>query len=307
MGKLKKGCGCLVGALVALVAVVAIAAYVLKPKWHDEYGQRFLDIAYGERANNTFDLYLPAGAAQTDSLALVLYVHGGSWIGGDKKEHHADCYRLVQEGYATATMNYSLLTEDSISIPAILDEMEHCVARIAQFAAQQGAPIRQMAIGGTSAGGHLAMMYAYSRTHLLPLRFAAIKVGPSDFRILFPSRSDGDAKTHDVQNFIYACTGRRTDASSLTPQQADSIKLLASPVAYISDSTALPAIFAYGNKDDLIKPAHYRSLQAIYDSLSRPYDLIVYPNSGHILMHDKACAERYDSTLNAYCRRYFGY
>ena len=62
-----------------------------------------------------------------------------------------------------------------------------------------------------------------------------------------------------------------------------------------------------GEQDGLVKPANYHALEARYDSLGRPYDLIVYPNSNHFLMSDKDCSERYDSTLNAYCKQYFGY
>lgn len=301
--KIKKGCGCLFGAVLLLLVIGAVTLYVLKPKWHDDYGQRFTDIAYGSREHNTYDLYLPVDAASKDSLALILYVHGGSWIGGDKNEHHGDCYKWVQRGYATATMNYSLLNEQGVSLLTILEEIDACIRYIEQFVAGKGVHIRQMSIGGTSAGGHLAMMYAYSHSHPLPIRFAAIKVGPADFRILFPY--NGDAKTEEVENFVFSCTGERIDGSALTREQLDSIKLKASPIFYINDSTALPSIFAYGEKDWLVKPDHYRSLQAKYDSLGKPYNLIVFPNSGHTLMNDKDCNEKYDSTMSAYCKKYF--
>lgn len=302
---IKKGCGCLLGALLLLCIAGAIAMYLIKPKWSDEYGQRFTDVAYGNSEHNTYDLYLPNDAAQQDSLALILYVHGGSWLGGDKNEHHGDCYRWLQKGYATATMNYSLLNEDGVSIPTMLEEIDSCIQHIEGFAARHGIRIRQMAIGGTSAGGHLAMMYAYSRSHQLPLRFAAIKVGPADFRILFPHEEN--AKSEDWENFVFVCTGKRVSSVDYSRQFADSIKLLASPIHYINDSTALPAIFAYGEKDELIKPAHYHAISALYDSLGKPYDLIVYPNSGHILMNDKECSEQYDSVMCDYCKNYFGY
>lgn len=302
---IKRGCGCLLGTVLLFVIAGAVAMYVFKPKWHDAYGQRFTDIAYGSREHNTYDLFLPTDAAQKDSLALILYVHGGSWIGGDKHDHLRDCYTWVQKGYATATMNYSLLTEDSTSLLTMQDEIDACIRHIQRFAAQQGVHIRQMSIGGTSAGGHLAMMFAYSRSHPLPIRFVAVKVGPADLRILFPYNAE--AKADEVSNFVFSCIGERLDASSLTPEQLDSIKLLASPVFYINDSTALPAIFAYGEQDGLVKPANYHALQARYNSLGRAYNLIVYPNSNHFLMSDKDCIERYDSTLNAYCKRYFGY
>ena len=302
--KLKKGCGCLSGAVVLTVIIGAIAMYVLKPKWHDEYGQRFQDISYGNRQHNIYDLYLPTDAEKNDSLALILYVHGGSWLGGDKNEHHGDCYIWVQRGYATATMNYSLLSEDSVSLLTMTDEIDLCIRHIVGFASEKGIHICQMAIAGTSAGGHLAMMYAYHHSHSLPLRFESIKVGPSDFRILFPYEEN--AKAEDAENFVFSCTGKRMNASECSRELLDSIKLLASPVNYINDSTALPAIFAYGEKDWLIKPDHYHALQAKYDSLGRSYELIVFPNSDHGLMQDKDCGERYDSIMNAYCKRYFG-
>ena len=302
---LKKGCGCLLGAIVLISILATIAWLVFKPEWHDEYGQRFENIEYGNRKNNTYDLYLPNDANKNDNLALILYVHGGAWVGGDKRWRHGDCYTWVQKGYATATMNYSLLKEEGISLLTMQDEIESCIRHIVDFAAEKGARIRQMAISGISAGGHLAMMFAYNHSHPLPLRFEAIKVGPADFRILFPY--DENVKATDVENFVFSCTGKRVSASDCSKKQLDSIKLQASPVYYINDSTALPAIFAYGEKDGLVKPDNYRALQAIYDSLGKPYDLITYPNSAHFLLRDKDCKERYDSILNAYCKMYFGY
>ena len=149
------------------------------------------------------------------------------------------------------------------------------------------------------------MMYSYSHSHKLPLRFTAVKVGPADMRILFPY--DSNAKAEDVENFVFSCTGERISASSLTPEQLESIKLEVSPIHHINDSTALPAIFAYGEKDWLVKPAHYHALQAKYDSLGKSYDLIVFPNSSHSLADDKNCTMRYDSIMSAYCKKYFGY
>ena len=302
---IKKGCGCLFGSVVIIGLIIVIGGYLLKPQWHDEYGMRFLDITYGNRPHNTYDLYLPKDAAEKDSQALILFIHGGSWLGGDKEWHHGDCYTWVQKGYVTATMNYSLLNEDGVSLPTMLDEIGKCVEHIVSFAANHGACVRQMAISGTSAGGHLAMLYAYNHPHPLPLRFEAIEVGPSDFRILFPY--DEKASKKDVENFVYRCTGRHLDVTAFSREQLDSIKLLSSPVHYINDSTALPAIFAYGEKDELVRPSHYHALQTLYDSLGKPYDLIVFPKSGHGLERDMYSSNRYDMTLDSYCKSYFGY
>ena len=302
---LKKGCGCLLGAVVLILIAATIVWFVFKPKWNDDYGQRFQDITYGNREHNTYDLYLPNDADKNDNLALILYIHGGSWLGGDKSWHHGDCYDWVQKGYATATMNYSLLNEEGISLLTMYDEIDTCIRHIEKFAAEKGAHIRQMAIAGYSAGGHLAMMFAYNHSHPMPIRFAAIKVGPSDFRILFPK--DENAKDEDIENAVFCGSGKRMKISEITDELLDSIRSLNSPVCYINDSTALPAIFAYGEKDWLVKPDHYHALQAKYDSVGKPYELIVFPNSGHDLMRDKDCSERHDSVMSAYCKTYFGY
>ena len=302
---LKKGCGCLLGGILLIVVLGIIAFFVFKPKWHNEYGQRFLDVAYGNRQHNTYDLYLPNDASNNDSLALILFIHGGSWLGGDKEWRHGECYTWVQKGYATATMNYSLLYEEGVSLLTMYEEIDTCIRHIERFASEKGAHIRQMAIAGYSAGGHLAMMFAYNHSHPLPIRFEAIKVGPSDFRILFPK--DKNAKDEDIENAVFCGTGKHIKASEITDEMLDSVRMLNSPVCYINDSTALPAIFAYGEKDGLVKPGHYHALQEKYDSLGKPYELIVFPNSGHDLMRDKDCTERYDSILHAYCKTYFGY
>jgi len=304
-GCVLKGCGCMAGIIVILGLFFAVVSYLHKPKWDDEFGQRFEDVAYGIRQNNTYDLYLPNDADKRDSLALILYVHGGSWMGGDKGWHHRDCYKWVQKGYVTATMNYSLLGEEETSLLTMLDEIEQCISHIVSFTSDHGVQIKQMAIAGTSAGGHLAMMYAYQRSYQLPLKFEAIKVGPVDFRILFPFEEG--APTKDMESFVYSCTGKHMKTDGLSREQLDSIKLQASPIAYINDSTALPAIFAYGGKDNLVKPAHYRALKAKYEGLGKKFDLIVFPNSGHNLDHNQECTILYDSIMSAYSKQYFGY
>ena len=57
------------GAIVLICIIGAIMMHIHKPKWHEEYGQRFQDIAYGSRQHNTYDLYLPNDARQKDTLA----------------------------------------------------------------------------------------------------------------------------------------------------------------------------------------------------------------------------------------------
>ena len=67
------------------------------------------DISYGNNELQTYDLFLPAGrsSATTD---LVLLIHVGSWISGDKSDIDGivDLLQTTMPDYAIANMNYRL-------------------------------------------------------------------------------------------------------------------------------------------------------------------------------------------------------
>jgi len=53
------------------------------------------------------DLFLPEKASSA-KLPLLLYVHGGGFSGGERTHGHNICKYLAQNGYATATITYTL-------------------------------------------------------------------------------------------------------------------------------------------------------------------------------------------------------
>lgn len=100
--KIKKGCGCLLGAVLLLAIAGAITLYVLRPKWHDEYGERYKDIAYGCLKNNTYDLYLPHDAASLGKpYDLIVFPNSGHPLMGDK-----DCTERYESTLADYCKKY---------------------------------------------------------------------------------------------------------------------------------------------------------------------------------------------------------
>lgn len=53
------------------------------------------------------DLYLPEKKSN-DKLPLVIYVHGGGFSGGERKSGEAFCNYLAKNGFAAATISYTL-------------------------------------------------------------------------------------------------------------------------------------------------------------------------------------------------------
>ena len=71
--------------------------------------QTLSDVSYSTDASQKMDVYLPAGR-NTDSTRLMILVHGGAWISGDKSDF-ASFIPVIQQkfpGYAIANINYRL-------------------------------------------------------------------------------------------------------------------------------------------------------------------------------------------------------
>jgi acetyl esterase/lipase len=107
------------------------------------------------------DLYLPEGrAAGTKSPAFV-WIHGGSWIGGDKGEARAKeiCGTLAAAGYVAVSINYKL---GRGAWPTSLLDCKNAVRFLRARAAEYGIDPDRIAVGGGSAGGHLALMVGFT-------------------------------------------------------------------------------------------------------------------------------------------------
>lgn len=101
------------------------------------------DIAYGTGARQRLDLILPDG----DSKGLVVFVHGGYWMGFDKSSWTYLAEGARSHGWTVALPSYTLTPAARIS-----DITAEIAAAIAAAAAEVSGPIR---LAGHSAGGHL--------------------------------------------------------------------------------------------------------------------------------------------------------
>ena len=141
------------------------------------------NILYGSNLDyegNSIDLYVDFFEPSGDALAtrpLVILAHGGFFISGDRTA--ADivgiCEGLARRGYVCASLQYRLgvgLTEiDSAGFAkAVVRGVQDAKAAVRFFRAQAdtyGVDTGQIFLGGTSAGGVLAVHYAYLQDTLL--------------------------------------------------------------------------------------------------------------------------------------------
>jgi acetyl esterase/lipase len=111
------------------------------------------DVVYA-RANDidlTLDIYQPPGAARGP---LIVWVHGGAWRSGSKKEMPLG--DLVAEGYPVASIDYRLSTV--ARFPAQIHDLKAAIRFLRARAKHFGVNADKIVIAGASAGGHLAAL-----------------------------------------------------------------------------------------------------------------------------------------------------
>jgi arylformamidase len=108
--------------------------------------QAELDQPYGSGERQRYDLFRPkAGGA---NVPLVVYVHGGYWQRGDRKDNSFVARELNACGIAVAVPSYTL--SPSGKVADIVGEMQQCVKAL--WERMKARPV----VVGHSAGGHLA-------------------------------------------------------------------------------------------------------------------------------------------------------
>lgn len=111
------------------------------------------NIAYldGGHKYHTLDVYYPEGT--NAALPIIIDVHGGGWIYGEKEINKPYCLTLAKQGYVVFNINYRLLPE--VSFPDNLKDIFSALNWIEENAAKYFGDLGNAYIIGDSAGGHL--------------------------------------------------------------------------------------------------------------------------------------------------------
>ena len=78
---------------------------------------RYDDIPYGEDERNILDVYRPKNI--NGKLPVIVSIHGGGWVYGDKGINQFYCMSLAQRGFAVINFSYRLAPKHKHPIPFI--------------------------------------------------------------------------------------------------------------------------------------------------------------------------------------------
>lgn len=112
----------------------------------------YSDVSYGPHSRNVLDFWKAEGEGPRP---LLVYIHGGGWTGGDKKQNVANFRPFLEKGISYAAINYRLTGEAPLPAPV------HDAARAIQFlrskAAEWNINKNRIALTGGSAGACTSM------------------------------------------------------------------------------------------------------------------------------------------------------
>lgn len=101
------------------------------------------------------DIVVPK--TQTKPLPTILWVHGGAYVGGDKKDITEYAVQLAAKGYAVVSMNYALAPHATYPTP--LKQIDEVYSYLKKNAPHYNLNLEQLFIAGDSAGAQIAGQY----------------------------------------------------------------------------------------------------------------------------------------------------
>jgi len=235
----------------------------------EHYSQTLTNVAYCTAdAAQKMDLYFPASGGPWRTL---VYVHGGSWMHGDKSEASMFAHMMTSLGYLVVSLNYRLYPP--ATWPFMIQDVKCAIRSLRAHATEYNLDANRIAAIGPSAGGHLVSLLGTTDQN------AGYDVGEYlDQSSRVQAVIAMAAVTDLTQNFPNA----DIELMKRIGFGEDNI-VEASPITYVTPDDP-PFLLIHGDKDELVP---YQQSQLLYDKLVQanvPAQLVIVKNARHSLI-----------------------
>jgi acetyl esterase/lipase len=240
------------------------------------------DIPYlGKGRKEKLDAYLPI-LSDGQLAPAVVYIHGGGWAIGDKAsgKERAIPIALSKEGYAVFSINYHLTRfagkkwKSEIKTPGWPQNIYDCksaVRYVRKNAAKYKIDPNRIAVMGSSAGGHLALLTALSYENQ-KLNDGALYTDVScRVKCVISLCGIPDIRIWGGDAFM------GSDPKANAQEWA-----LASPVTHLSEKSP-PIMLIHGDKDLTVDVSLSTKFAEMLTQKKHPHKLIIVKNAGHNL------------------------
>jgi acetyl esterase/lipase len=228
----------------------------------------------------TLDIYTPAKSG--GPKPLVIYIHGGGWVGGS--ERNAAAFQtfpdvladLASRGYVVASLTYRLSGE--ARFPAAAQDVDAAIRWLKGHAVDYGIDKTRVAVWGGSAGGQLAALAAAdcspgdTKGESDCVQAAAIWYGVFDFSTLPPGPAPGAAAPGGPAGYL-----------GCAPQACPDVAARASAVTFIDHKTP-PFLLIHGTADRTVPVTQSREMIERLRAGGVKADFIELPGIDHSFM-----------------------
>lgn len=312
---MKRGRFILLCVLVFVVVFIASAIFKMTytPEWSKKYtvdwgetiGTIEKDLAYGELDANKFDLYLPADDTK-EGYGLVVYLHAGGFTSGDKAGDADMLEWLCSKGYVACGINYSLRTENNdASVYTQSMEIKAAIPVVVAEAEKRGYPIHGLTMSGGSAGGCLAMLYAYRDAWdaPVPVKLMFEMVGPSSFYAEDWGIYGTDQNAEAAAGLFGVMAGVELTTDMIESGEYVELMRPISAFMWVTPESC-PSVLLYGTCDKVQPWAGVKHLNDALAENGVDYQLFEAPHSGHGVQNDDKVFEAYMDTVVEYLEKY---
>lgn len=229
------------------------------------------------------DLYQPEKRDSKNPSPAVVIIHGGGWVGGDKaaEREFITGTTLAKAGYVCVSIEYWKGSTDRW--PTNLQDCKNAVRWLRVNATRLHIDPDRIGVIGGSAGGHLALMVAYTAGH-----------NELDPKPLFPGISDRVSACVDMYGITNLATRQGTDPNG-TPdgKVSDSTQLFpetlttapvkwkqASPMSYVQRDCP-PTLILHGTHDTTVDRDQSLELEKALKAAGAISQLIMAEGANH--------------------------
>jgi acetyl esterase/lipase len=229
------------------------------------------DVVYAEVAGEPlrFDHYRPIGI--TESVPVVVFVHGGGWRNGDPSQAAGNALHFARRGIATVAISYRLAPGHRF--PAPLDDVRRGLRWVRAHAAELGIDPERMALLGLSAGAHLAVLahLAADIAALVPDLPAELRAVPETVRAVVAHYGPYDLGRRRSE-MVDGLLGPRVEDPEWTR--------LASPVSHAARAT-VPMLLIHGTGDQVVSWRESERMHAALQAAGKPSELLLLDGAPH--------------------------
>ena len=198
----------------------------------------------------------------------IIMIHGGSWRSGTNKEIAGFNYRMANEGYHIAAINYRLAPY--CKFPAQQIDVRAAIDFLCQNWKIYGIDTNNLVLMGRSAGGHIALLSAYT-LHDKRIKGVISLYGPTDLVSMYLHPTD--AKGINTLKIIEDYLGENLNSATKLFKDA-------SPITHVTNQSP-PTLLIYGKNDPFIQLDQATKLDTILAQNNINHYLLTLPFSTH--------------------------